>query len=112
MPCLAWRWHSCGFREFWATASQPSPAGRYGTSIGFTLFIAAQILASNALGMLTDEWKQTSARTRQVLMAAVAVTLVAVIVLNLGDSSELPGRPTCLDSLRESPNSPRMVFRC
>ena len=59
-------------------------AGRYGTSIGFTLFIAAQILASNALGMLTGEWKQTSTRTRQVLMAAVAVTLVAVIVLNLG----------------------------
>jgi L-rhamnose-H+ transport protein len=59
-------------------------AGRYGTSIGFTLFIASQILASNTLGMLTGEWKQTSARTRQILMAAVAVTLVSVIVLNLG----------------------------
>jgi L-rhamnose-H+ transport protein len=59
-------------------------AGRYGTSIGFTLFIAAQILASNALGMLTGEWKRTSARTRRILIAAVAVTLVAVIVLNLG----------------------------
>jgi type II secretory pathway component PulM len=59
-------------------------AGRYGTSIGFTVFIAAQILASNALGLLTGEWKQTSARTRQMLMVAVAVTLIAVIVLNLG----------------------------
>jgi len=59
-------------------------AGRYGTSIGFTLFIAAQILASNTLGMLTGEWKGTSARTRQILTTAVAVTLVSVIVLNLG----------------------------
>lgn len=59
-------------------------AGRYGTSIGFTLFIAAQILASNALGMLTGEWKRTSAKTKHTLMAAIALTLVAVIVLNLG----------------------------
>ena len=58
--------------------------GRYGTSIGFTLFIAAQILASNALGMLTGEWKQTSLKTKQILIAAIAVTLVAVVVLNLG----------------------------
>jgi len=58
--------------------------GRYGTSIGFTLFIAAQILWSNMLGVLTGEWKATSSRTRQMLAAAVAVTLVSVIVLNLG----------------------------
>jgi L-rhamnose-H+ transport protein len=58
--------------------------GRYGTSIGFTLFIAAQILASNALGMLSGEWKGTSKRTRRVLTAAVAVTLVSVVVLNMG----------------------------
>ena len=58
--------------------------GKFGTSVGFTLFIAAQILTSNALGMLTGEWKETSARTRQILTAAVAVTLVSVIVLNLG----------------------------
>jgi L-rhamnose-H+ transport protein len=58
--------------------------GKYGTSIGFTLFIAAQILASNTLGMLTGEWRETSAKTRRILTAAVVVTLVSVIVLNLG----------------------------
>ncbi len=58
--------------------------GKYGTSIGFTLFIAAQILASNTLGILTGEWKETSARTRQILTAAAALTLVSVIVLNMG----------------------------
>ena len=36
------------------------------------------------LGVLTGEWKATSSRTRQMLAAAVAVTLVSVIVLNLG----------------------------
>lgn len=58
--------------------------GKYGTSIGFTLFIAAQILASNILGVLTGEWKATSLRTKQTLAAAVVVTLMSVIVLNFG----------------------------
>jgi L-rhamnose-H+ transport protein len=58
--------------------------GSYGTSVGFALFIAAQIFWSNALGVLTGEWKATSGRTRQVLLAAVLVTLISVVVLNLG----------------------------
>lgn len=58
--------------------------GSYGTSVGFALFIAAQILWSNALGVLTGEWKATSPRTRRILTAAVLVTLVSVVVLNLG----------------------------
>jgi hypothetical protein len=58
--------------------------GQYGTSIGFTLFIAAQILASSILGILTGEWKATSPRTRRGLAGALVVTLISVIVLNLG----------------------------
>jgi L-rhamnose-H+ transport protein len=58
--------------------------GRYGTSLGFTLFIAAQILASSSLGVLTGEWKATSSKTRRELASAVVLTLVAVVVLNLG----------------------------
>jgi L-rhamnose-H+ transport protein len=58
--------------------------GRYGTSVGFTLFIAAQILASSSLGVLTGEWKATSPRTRRELAGAVVMTLLAVAVLNLG----------------------------
>jgi L-rhamnose-H+ transport protein len=61
-----------------------SIAGQYGTSVGFTLFIAAQILASNLLGVLTGEWKSTSASTRRYLLAAVLGTLLTVSVLNLG----------------------------
>lgn len=58
--------------------------GKYGTSVGFTLFIAAQILSSSMLGVLTGEWKATSSRTKRELAAALAVTLISVVVLNLG----------------------------
>lgn len=58
--------------------------GRYGTSVGFTLFIAAQILTSNVLGILTGEWKGASRGTRALLNGAVAVILISVVVLNLG----------------------------
>jgi L-rhamnose-H+ transport protein len=58
--------------------------GRYGTSVGFTLFIAAQILASSSLGVLTGEWKATSSLTRRELLGAVVITVIAVAVLNLG----------------------------
>ena len=58
--------------------------GTYGTSVGFTVFIGAQILASSSLGVLTGEWKGTSSQTRRHLAAAIAMTLVAVAVLNLG----------------------------
>jgi L-rhamnose-H+ transport protein len=58
--------------------------GKYGTSVGFTLFVAAQILSSNMLGVLSGEWKSTSARTKRVLAAAVVFTILSVMVLNLG----------------------------
>ncbi len=58
--------------------------GKYGTSVGFTLFIAAQILSANTLGVLSGEWKSTSARTKRILTSAVVFTLLAVVVLNLG----------------------------
>jgi len=58
--------------------------GKYGTSLGYTLFITAMILSSNFLGILMGEWKATSPPTRKVLAAAVVVILISVIVLNLG----------------------------
>jgi L-rhamnose-H+ transport protein len=58
--------------------------GSYGTSLGYALFVAAMILSSNLLGILSGEWKGTSQRTRGVLAEAVAVILLSVLVLNLG----------------------------
>jgi L-rhamnose-H+ transport protein len=59
-------------------------AGRYGTSLGFMLFIASSILSANLFGMLAGEWKATSSRTRHLLSAALAFIVSAVVVLNLG----------------------------
>ncbi len=58
--------------------------GKYGTSIGFALFVAAQILSSNMMGVLTGEWKATSPKTRRILAGAVVLTIISVVVLNLG----------------------------
>jgi L-rhamnose-H+ transport protein len=59
-------------------------AGKYGTSVGFTLFVAMSVLSSTVLGVLTGEWKSTSARTRKLLAMGVAAILISVVVLNLG----------------------------
>jgi L-rhamnose-H+ transport protein len=58
--------------------------GVYGTSLGFALFTASQILSANTLGMLTGEWRATTSRTRKILASGVAMILASVIVLNLG----------------------------
>lgn len=58
--------------------------GKFGTSIGFALFVAAQIFASNGLGILTGEWKGTAPKTRRLVASAMVATLVSVMVLNLG----------------------------
>ncbi len=58
--------------------------GRYGTSVGYTLFVAASILAANLMGMVTGEWRGTYHPTRKLLAIGLAVILVSVVVLNLG----------------------------
>lgn len=57
--------------------------GRYGTSIGFTLFMASSILSSNILGIWSGEWKATETLTRRTLTAGLIVILISVLVLNL-----------------------------
>ena len=58
--------------------------GRYGPSLGFALFMAMSILASNLFGLLMGEWHLASAGTKRLLAAGVAIILVSVAVLNLG----------------------------
>ena len=61
-----------------------SLVGKYGTSVGFALFVPAQILASNTLGLLSGEWTGTALVTRRLLYAGVGVIVLAVLVLSLG----------------------------
>lgn len=58
--------------------------GRFGTSIGFALFMGTTIFASNGFGILSGEWKSTSTRTRGILAAGMAIVVVSVVVLNVG----------------------------
>jgi L-rhamnose-H+ transport protein len=58
--------------------------GKYGTSIGFALWVAISIAVATTAGVLTGEWKRTSSSTRRVLALAMALVMVSVIVLNLG----------------------------
>jgi L-rhamnose-H+ transport protein len=58
--------------------------GKYGTSVGFTLYVALTILTSNMFGVLAGEWKETSTRTRRALTSALVLTIVSVVILNLG----------------------------
>ena len=58
--------------------------GKYGTSVGFALFVSALILTSNTEGIMAGEWKGTTRRTKRLLAAGAAVVLVAVVVLSLG----------------------------
>jgi len=71
-----------------AVALDHHRAGRLAQAEAIYRQILAQVPdhagALHMLGVLTGEWKATSSRTRQMLAAAVAVTLVSVIVLNLG----------------------------
>jgi L-rhamnose-H+ transport protein len=58
--------------------------GKYGTSVGFALFVTAVILASNTLGMVTGEWRGTATLTRRLLYAAVGVIVLSILVLSSG----------------------------
>jgi L-rhamnose-H+ transport protein len=59
-------------------------SGKYGTSVGFTLFVAISVLSSTVVGVLAGEWKSTSRPTRRLLALGVAALVFAVLVLNLG----------------------------
>lgn len=56
--------------------------GKYGTSAGWALFVAATIIASSLSGLMIGEWKGTSHRTRRLLFAAVTVILASVVALS------------------------------
>ena len=58
-------------------------SGRYGTSVGYALWIALSIASAAVVGVLTGEWKGTSLSTRKVLAMAMALVVASVIVLNL-----------------------------
>jgi L-rhamnose-H+ transport protein len=58
--------------------------GRYGTSIGFALYMTILLLWSTILGILTREWRGASRSTLRLMRAGVAVILLSVLLLSAG----------------------------
>jgi len=58
-------------------------SGSYGTSIGFTLFMASSILSSNLIGVWSGEWQATTTITRRFLVSGMVIIVAAIVVLNL-----------------------------
>jgi L-rhamnose-H+ transport protein len=58
--------------------------GKFGTSVGYALWIAISIASGAAVGVLTGEWRGTSPSTRKGLALAMALIMTSVIILNLG----------------------------
>jgi len=58
--------------------------GKYGTSLGWAVFVATTIIASTLSGVLMDEWRGTSQLTKRLLVIAVAVILASVLTLDFG----------------------------
>jgi L-rhamnose-H+ transport protein len=58
--------------------------GKYGTSVGFTLYIAATVLTSNVIGVAMGEWKGSSSGTFKLLAVGFAMIVASVVILNLG----------------------------
>jgi L-rhamnose-H+ transport protein len=60
--------------------------GKLGTSVGWAVSIAASLIVANTLGFFTGEWKTASSRSRNVLFAALAVLIAAMMLLAKGNS--------------------------
>lgn len=59
--------------------------GPYGAYVGFPMMLLVSILAGNAAGAVTGEWKGTSSKPRRQMMTGVAVLMLAFVLLGLSN---------------------------
>ncbi len=55
--------------------------GPLGAVLGWPIFMSMNIIVANVLGFLTGEWAGTSAKTRSLCWAGIAVLVVAIVVV-------------------------------
>ncbi|KPK47394.1 MAG: hypothetical protein AMK72_08495 [Planctomycetes bacterium SM23_25] len=60
--------------------------GVLGTSVGFSIFQSGSLLIGNGLGIFTGEWKGASAGSRGWLFAGLAVLILGIIVVSVGNA--------------------------
>ncbi len=55
--------------------------GEFGTSLGWAILMSSMVLVANALGLITGEWKEAPAHSKQKLAAGVGILLLAITAL-------------------------------
>lgn len=60
--------------------------GRLGTSVGWAISIASSLIVANVFGFITGEWRKAPRDSIRVLYIGLAILLVAMGILGLGNS--------------------------
>ena len=60
--------------------------GAMGASIGFGIYQAMQIVGSQAVGVISGEWRGIHGRPRMQMAVAMGLTAVAVLILALSNA--------------------------
>jgi L-rhamnose-H+ transport protein len=55
--------------------------GNLGGSLGWAMLMASMVLVSNALGLLTGEWREAPASAKNQLAVGIAILLLAILIL-------------------------------
>ena len=60
-----------------------SEMGKYGSSIGFAVFMAVMLIWSSVLGLIAGEWKSASTIAQMRMRAGLALIIVSMSVLGI-----------------------------
>ena len=80
--------------------------GDLGTSIGWPLFLAAIVIVSTTLGVVTGEWSHTGKQPIRIMVAGVACLVVAIAILGYASRVETEGAGKPAQSRRLLPAVP------
>jgi hypothetical protein len=64
--------------------------GKLGTSVGYASFMSCSLLVANAMGFMTHEWKDAGRPARQWVYVGLALLVLGIAVLTLGNSLRPP----------------------
>jgi len=60
--------------------------GTLGTSVGFAIFEVGSIIVASCLGLFTGEWKGASAKSKGWMALGLAVLVLGIIVISIGNA--------------------------
>lgn len=60
--------------------------GKLGTSVGYALMMSCSLLVANAMGFMTGEWRGASGQTRRWIYFGLALLVLGILALTLGNN--------------------------